>query len=154
LPLALGRPVPDFLLNNQHGEDVALSSFRGRQAVGIMFFPFAFSRICTGELRDVRDALADLPRAGVELLAISCDPMFALRAFSDAESLGFPMLSDFWPHGEVARRYAVFDEQRGCALRGTFLVDVQGVLRWKVENTMPDERDWAATKQALLTLRS
>lgn len=153
MSLVLGRRVPDFQLKNQHGEDVSLSAFRGVKAVAVMFFPFAFSRTCTGELRDVRDGLSDLP-PGVELLALSCDPMFTLRAFADAEGLSFPLLSDFWPHGEVARRYAVFDEQRGCALRGTFVVDEEGVLCWKVEHAMAQARDWAAAHRALLALTS
>lgn len=152
MSLELGRRVPDFRLKSQHGEDISLSSFRGVKPVAVLFFPFAFSRTCTGELRDVRDGSAGLPRDSVELLTISCDPMFTLRAFADAERLSFPMLSDFWPHGEVARRYDVLDEQRGCALRGTFVVDRQGVLRWKVVNGMPQARDWAATRRALRAL--
>ncbi len=151
MPL-LGRPVPDFQLKNQHGEDVSLSSFRGVKAVAVMFFPFAFSRTCTGELRDVRDGLPDLPPASVELLTISCDPMYTLRAFADVERLSFSLLSDFWPHGDVARRYGIFDEQHGCALRGTYVVDRHGLLRWKVENSMPQARDWAAARRVLSTL--
>ncbi len=151
MPL-LGRPVPDFQLKNQHGEDVSLSSFRGVKAVAVMFFPFAFSRTCTGELRDVRDGLPDLPPASVELLTISCDPMYTLRALADVERLSFSLLSDFWPHGDVARRYGIFDEQHGCALRGTYVVDRHGLLRWKVENGMPQARDWAAARRVLSTL--
>ena len=152
LSLALGCPAPDFQLQSQHGEDVSLSSFRGEKAVAVMFFPFAFSRTCTGELRDVRDGLSSLAQASVQLVTVSCDPIFTLRAFAEAEHLSFPLLSDFWPHGEVARRYAVFDEQRGCASRGTFVVDRQGLLCWKVENSTSHARDWSATRQALSLL--
>ncbi len=149
-PLRIGEPAPDFALRNQHGETLSLSGHRGQTAVVVMFYPFAFSRVCTSELGAVRDALPDLPDAIV--LAVSCDPMFTLRAFADAEHLGFDLLSDFWPHGEVARRYGVFDEQRGCALRGTFVIDTQGVLRWKGKHELPGARDLTEARQALVDL--
>jgi peroxiredoxin len=105
-----------------------------------MFYPYAFSRVCTGELTAVRD-LPAFGSAEVQLLAVSCDPMFTLRAFAERESLTFPLLSDFWPHGEVAKAYGVFDEERGCAQRSTFIVDRSGVVRWSVHKPMPEARD-------------
>jgi mycoredoxin-dependent peroxiredoxin len=135
-----GREAPDFELRDQHGHPTRLSSFRGSQAVVVMFYPYAFSRVCTGELSAVRDHPA-FARAGVQLLAVSCDPMFALRALAERDSLSFPLLSDFWPHGEVARAYGVFDEERGCAERSTFIVDRSGWVRWVVHNPMPEARD-------------
>jgi len=138
--LEAGAPAPDFELRDQHGATVRLSALRGK-AVVVMFYPFAFSSVCTGELADVRDRQPTFESDGVQLLAVSCDPMFALRAFADRDGLSFPLLSDFWPHGEVARAYGVFDEQRGCAERSTFIVDQQGVLRWSVHNQKPDARD-------------
>jgi len=150
--LETGRPAPDFALKSQHGEDITLASYRGRRAVVVMFYPFAFSSICTGELAEVRDHLPEFDNDDVALLAVSCDPMFAVRAFADAEGFTFPLLSDFWPHGEVARRYGVFDAERGCALRGTFVLDASGILRWKVENGFPDARELEAVKRALTQL--
>jgi len=150
--LETGRPAPDFALKSQHGEDITLASYRGRRAVVVMFYPFAFSSICTGELAEVRDHLPEFDNDDVALLAVSCDPMFAVRAFADAEGFTFPLLSDFWPHGEVARRYGVFDAERGCALRGTFVLDASGILRWKVENGFPDARELKAVKRALTQL--
>ena len=141
MTLSIGQPAPDFELRDQNGEGVVLSSFRGRRAVVVMFYPFAFSRVCTGELCAVRDNLPRFESADAQLLAVSCDPMFALRAFAEQDRLAFPLLSDFWPHGEVARRYGVFSEDRGCADRSTFILDKQGVLRWQVHSAMPDARD-------------
>ena len=117
---------PDFTLRDQHGQDVSLSSFRGRKAVVVMFYPFAFSRVCTGELCAVRDRLPTFESDDVQVLALSCDPMFALRAFAEQDGLTFPLLSDFWPHGAVARAYGVFNEERGCSDRSTFIVDKDG----------------------------
>ena len=111
--LALGTPAPDFLLRDQFGQDVSLSSYRGRKAVVIVFYPYAFSGVCTGEMAAIRDRLAEFMTFDTEVLAISCDPIYALRAFADQDGLNFPLLSDFWPHGEVTRAYGVFDESEG-----------------------------------------
>ncbi|KAA1423595.1 peroxiredoxin [Mumia zhuanghuii] len=140
MTIEIGTAAPDFTLKNQHGEDVTLSGLRGKKAL-LVFYPFAFSGICTGELCEIRDNLAAFNDLGAEVLAISCDPMFSLRAFAEQDGLTFSLLADFWPHGAVASAYGVFDEARGCALRGSFLVDEEGVVRWKVENGLPDARD-------------
>ena len=139
--LCIGDEAPDFTLRDQFGQDVRLSDFRGRKAVVLMFFPFAFTGVCTGELSGVRDRLDEFLTFETEVLAISCDPVYSLRAFADQDGLNFPLLSDFWPHGAVAETYGVFNERRGCADRSTFIVDKQGVLRWSVHNAMPDARD-------------
>ena len=136
-----GQQAPDFELKDQHGQSVRLSSFRGEKAVVVLFYPFAFSRVCTGELCEIRDNLPTFVSDDVQLLAISCDHMFSLRAFADADGLDFPLLSDFWPHGEVSRTFDNFDEERGCSNRSTFIIDKEGVLRWVVRNEMPDARD-------------
>jgi peroxiredoxin len=149
---AVGAVAPDFELRDQHGQQVRLSSYRGSKAVVVMFYPYAFSRVCSGELGDVRDNHPELTSDDVQLLAVSCDPMFALRAFADRDGLTFPLLSDFWPHGEVATAYGVFDAARGCAKRSTFIVDREGVLRWSVHNAMPDARDLAEQSRVLALL--
>jgi len=136
-----GRPAPDFELRDQHGAPVRLSSFRGAKAVVLMFYPYAFSRVCTRELSAVRDQQPAFESDTVQVLAVSCDPMFSLRAFAEQDSLTFPLLSDFWPHGEVAKAYGVFDSERGCAERSTFIVDRDGLVRWSVHNAMPEARD-------------
>jgi peroxiredoxin len=147
--LEVGDPAPDFLLKNQHGEDISLSSFRGAPVV-LVFFPFAFSGICTGEFAEIRDHAAELD--GAEVLAISCDHFFANRAFADAQELEFSVLSDFWPHGEVSRAYGIFNENEGVAERGTYVIDGSGVVRWKVEQGIGEPRDLGAYRKALATL--
>ena len=139
--LELGGPAPDFTLRDQFGQDVSLSSYRDKKAVAILFYPYAFSGVCTGEMAGVRDRLAEFLTFETEVLAISCDPVYSLRVFADQDGLNFPLLSDFWPHGEVAQRYGVFNADRGCAERATFIVDRDGVLRWSVHNQMPQARD-------------
>ena len=139
--LELGGPAPDFTLRDQFGQDVTLSSFRGSKAVAIFFYPYAFSGVCTGEMAGIRERLDEFLTFDTEVLAISCDPVYSLRAFADAEGLNFPLLSDFWPHGEIARSYDVFDEARGCPLRSSYVIDTQGVVRWSVHNASPNGRD-------------
>ena len=139
--LETGAAAPDFSLRDQFGQDVALSSFRGRKAVAIFFFPFAFSGVCTGEMAGIRARLDQFLTFDTEVLAISCDPVYALRAFADSDGLNFPLLSDFWPHGEVTQKYGVFDEQRGCPRRSSYVLDKEGVVRWSVHHANPEGRD-------------
>jgi len=139
--LSLGGAAPDFLLRDQFGQDVSLSSFRGRKAVALVFFPYAFSGVCTGEMSGIRDRLAEFLTFDTEVLAISCDPVYALRAFADQDGLNFPLLSDFWPHGEVARAYDVFDERTGAARRSSYIVDKEGSVAWSVHHPSPEGRD-------------
>ncbi len=141
--LANGDPAPDFTLRDQFGQDTTLSSFRGRKAVALVFYPYAFSGICTGEMSGIRERLDEFLTFDTEVLAISCDPTYSLRVFADQDGLNFPLLSDFWPHGEVARAYDVFDEAKGCALRASYVVDKAGVVRWTVQNDQPEGRDLA-----------
>lgn len=144
--------APDFELKDQHGTPVRLSDFRGKKDVVLVFYPLAFSGICTGELRAIRDELPTLGGDGVQVLAVSVDSVFALRAWSDQENFRFPLLSDFWPHGGAAQAYGVFDDVKGLARRGTFIIDKQGVVRWKVDNAIPDARDLDEYRKALAEL--
>lgn len=139
--LRLGGPAPDFTLRDQFGQTITLSSFAGQKAVALLFYPFAFSGVCTGELSGVRDRLDEFLTFDTEVLALSCDPVYSLRAFADMEGLNFPLLSDFWPHGAVTDSYEVFDERRGMPRRSSYVIDRQGQLRWSVHNADPDGRD-------------
>ena len=141
MPLEQGQAAPDFELRDQHGQTVTLSSYANEKAVVLVFYPFAFSRVCTGELCELRDELPRFVTDDVQLLALSCDPVFTLRAFADQDRLEFPLLSDFWPHGAVSKAFGVFDEEHGCSRRSTFIVDRDRVLRWSVHNAMPEARD-------------
>ncbi|MFR9726753.1 peroxiredoxin [Streptomyces sp. MS19] len=147
-----GTKAPDFTLKNQHGQTVSLGDYRGEKNVVLLFYPFAFSGTCTGELCALRDQLPAFVNDDVQLLAVSADSFFSLRVFAEQEGLEYPLLSDFWPHGDVSRAYGVFDEEKGCAVRGTFIIDKEGVVRWTVVNGLPDARDlddYVAALQAL-----
>jgi peroxiredoxin (alkyl hydroperoxide reductase subunit C) len=154
MTVEVGSEAPDFTLNDYNKQPVQLSSFRGDKPVLLVFYPFAFSRVCTGELCEVVDSLSTFASDDVQTLAVSCDPMFTLRAFAEQEGLTFPLLSDFWPHGEVARRYGVLDDEDGFALRGTFLIDRSGRIAWSEVRGIGQGRDFKAYREALATLRA
>lgn len=136
-----GEQAPDFTLLDQNREEFTLAELRGRRAVLIVFYPFAFTGICTGELNRIRDDLPSFQNDAVETVTISCDSVYSQKVFSLREGFEFPLLADFWPHGEVARRYGVFNETGGYADRGTFLVDREGVVRFTERNSIGDGRD-------------
>jgi peroxiredoxin len=152
MAVEIGDAAPDFELPDQHGTPVKLSSFRGAKNVGLVFYPLAFSPVCSGELCGMRDEFPEVNRDDVELLTVSVDSFFSHRAWADAENFQFELLADFWPHGAVAKEYGVFDADRGVALRGTFIIDKEGVVRWKVVNAIPQARDIADYQKALAAL--
>jgi peroxiredoxin len=140
----VGERAPDLRARTQHGETVTLDDLLAGPEDGrllLVFYPWAFSGICTGELGALRAGHAELTEAGVRVVAVSCDAMFTLRAFAEAEDLPFELLSDHWPHGEIARTYGVFDDEAGCALRGSFLLDRSGTVTWRVLNGIGEARD-------------
>ncbi len=148
----VGQEAPDFTLRSADNEKVTLSSFRGVKNVVLVFYPWAFTGTCTGELCEIRDRIATFASDDVVTLAVSCDPRFSLRVFAEQQGYTFPLLSDFWPHGEVAQRYGVFDERAGAAIRGTFIIDKAGIIRYTVVNAIPDARDPDAYEAVLATL--
>ncbi len=152
MAVEVGQQAPDFELKDQHGTPVRLSGFRGKKNVVLVFYPLAFSGVCSGELAAMRDEFPEASRDDVELLTVSVDSRYSLRAWSDAEHFGFSLLADFWPHGDTARLYGVFDENMGIATRGTFIIDKDGVVRWKVVNPIPQARDIADYQKALASL--
>jgi peroxiredoxin len=145
----VGQVAPDFVLRDQQGKSVSLSDYKGFKNVVVVFYPFAFSGICTGELCEIRDNLGDFESDDVQVLAISCDHMFAQRAWSDAEGFFFPVLSDYWPHGVTAQAYGVFDHSGGFSTRGTFLIDRAGIIRWTLVNGPSERRDFGGYRAAL-----
>jgi peroxiredoxin len=147
--ITVGDQAPDFTLTNQFGEEITLSSFRGKKPVVLVFYPLSFSGICTGELCELRDNLAMLEADGVELLAISVDSKFVQAKFAEQEGYKFNVLADFWPHGAVAESYSVFLEERGIATRATFVIDKNGVVVAKFETAPGEPRKLSDYKKSL-----
>jgi peroxiredoxin len=152
MAISVGAEAPDFVLKDQHGQDVRLSSFRGVRNVLLVFYPLAFTGTCQGELCSVRDNLNDFVNDAVQTLAISVDSSPAHRVWAEQQGYTFPLLADFWPHGAVAQAYGVFNEERGFANRGTFLIDKQGIVRFAEENQPGQARDQDGWRKAIAAL--
>lgn len=150
--IEVGQQAPEFSLVNQHGETVTLAQFRGVKNVVLVFYPFSFTGVCTGELCEIRDRLESFDNDDTVTLAVSCDSKFTQRVFADREGYPFSVLSDFWPHGEVARAYGVFVEKVGAAKRGTFVIDKAGVVRWSVIHEIGQARDADEYEKVLASL--
>lgn len=140
-PLEVGSVAPDFTLRDQNNEVVQLSQFRGQKAVLIVFYPFAFTGICTGELQQISAHHGEFVSDDVQVLTISIDTPYSHKIFSQRDDLDFPLLSDFWPHGAVAEAYGVFNDVVGVANRGTFLIDRDGIIRFSEVNEIGVGRD-------------
>jgi peroxiredoxin len=140
-PLEVGEVAPDVALRDADRRLVRLSEHAAGRAAVVVFYPWAFSGVCSGELCSIRDRLPDLDNERSATIAISCDAPASLRAFADRDGYTFPLLSDHWPHGAVSRAFGVFDERAGAALRGTFVLDADRVVLWRVVNAIPDARE-------------
>lgn len=152
MPIEVGQPAPDFTSRDQHNQEISLADFRGARAVLLVFYPFAFSRICTKELDAIRDDRATYQNPDVQVLPISVDHPFALKAWSEERGYDFPLLSDFWPHGATASAYGCFNDKAGFALRGTFLIDEDGIVRYAAVNEPGEQRDPAQWRDAISRL--
>jgi peroxiredoxin len=152
--ISIGGHAPDFALRDQHGAAVALSDFAGAKDVLIVFFPFAFSGVCGGELAELRDGIDQIVDDRTEVLAVSCDHRYSLRAYAERDRFPFSLLSDFWPHGAVSRAYDAFDERLGCSTRVSVVVDRAGEVSWAVRGDFDRARDFAEYRRVLSDLRN
>ncbi|MET0236471.1 MAG: peroxiredoxin [Kibdelosporangium sp.] len=152
MAVEVGTKAPDFTLNDYNKQAVTLSSYQGEKNVLLVFYPFAFSGLCQGELCQVRDEIATYDNADVQVVGVSIDTPFSLKAWAEQQGYQFPLLSDFWPHGTVAQAYGVFNDKAGLANRGTFLIDKEGTVRFAEINQPGEPRDQEAWKKAVADL--
>jgi peroxiredoxin (alkyl hydroperoxide reductase subunit C) len=150
--IEVGEQAPDFTLRDQNNEEFTLSSSRGVRSVLVIFYPLAFTGICTDELGAVRDDTSTYQNGEVQAVSISVDSAYVQKIFSQREAYEFPMLSDFWPHGGVAKSYGVFNEDNGFANRGTFLVDKDGIVRFAEMNGPGEGRNADNWRDAIAKL--
>ncbi len=142
MAIETGAEAPEFDLEVDRDERVRLSDFRGRRNVLLVFHPFAFTPVCEEEARDLQENLAAFEHAETEVILVSCDPSAARQAWKRQLGLSYTLASDFWPHGAAAQAYGVFDEERGAPIRGTFLIDKEGIVVW----TLVHDRDTRRTE--------
>jgi Peroxiredoxin len=152
MAVEVGEAAPDFELKDQHGTPSGCPVSAAPRTSCWSFTRWRSAACAPASCAAIRDEFPEVNRDDVELLTVSVDSTFAHRAWADAEHFQFGLLSDFWPHGEVAKLYGVFDSERGLATRGTFIIDKDGVVRWKVVNPIPQARDLAEYSKALAAL--
>lgn len=127
MTLEIGDAAPPFELRDQDRNIVSAASLGGRRSL-LVFIPFPFTRTCESEMCALRDQRARLSDLDANVVAITCDTSPSNKKWADDNGFGFPILSDFWPHGEVARAYGVFNEIVGVANRFTFVLDAEGTI--------------------------
>jgi peroxiredoxin len=127
--LAPGNPAPEFRLQATPGQPVALSDFSGKPVI-LAFYPADWSPVCGDQMALYSEVLPEFQRYGAALLGISVDGVWCHAAFAKDRSLGFPLLSDFEPKGQVARAYGAYRDQDGVAERALFVIDKAGIVRW------------------------
>lgn len=149
MSVQVGDQAPDFELRDQTGQPVRLSDYQGKKAVVLVFYPASFTGVCESEMCAIRDRIDAFRNDDVETIAISVDSSPAHRRWAEEQGFDFPLLADFWPHGEVARTYGVFDEQLGVAVRGTFVIDTDGKVIYTDRNPIPEARDPETWRAAL-----
>ncbi|GAB2515704.1 redoxin domain-containing protein [Paramicrobacterium agarici] len=140
--LSIGDVAPEFDLPDQHGRRLRLSDLRGTRTV-LVFLPLAFSAVCAGELEQLSADERIFEAAGAEVVGVTVDSMFSLRAWADSVATSIRLLSDFWPHGAVCARYEAFDAARGRAKRVTVAIDGEG----RVVTTFSTPADRARTTE-------
>jgi mycoredoxin-dependent peroxiredoxin len=148
MAVEVGSEAPDFTLRDENGEEFTLSSLRGRNVV-LFFYPLAFSSTCTRELHDITGAADRYEAAGAEVIGISVDSPYALKAFKRDEELKAKLLADFHPKGEVAKKYGAYIEDAGIATRATFVIDKDGKIAYKVVNNPGQARNQEEYLEAL-----
>ncbi len=148
MSISVGEKAPDFALSNQHGEQFQLRDYRGKPVV-LVFYPFSFSGVCTGELCELRDNIKIFQDAKVELVGISVDSKYTQAAFAKAENYDFQLLADFWPHGQVSKQFGVFLDDKGFATRATFVIDSDGLVVAKFITAPGQARNLAEYRSAL-----
>lgn len=152
MALKVGDDAPDFELRSHRGGTVKLSSFRGQRQVVVAFHPLAFTPVCATQMSGYQTNLDRFEALGAAVLGVSVDAQPAKSAW--AETLGaisFDLLSDFHPHGDVARRYGVYRENDGISERAIFVVDKQGKIAWAKTYAIPEPPDTAELLQVLQT---
>jgi peroxiredoxin len=150
MALKAGDEAPDFELRSHRGGTVKLSDFRGKRQVVVAFHPLAFTPVCAAQMCGYQSDLSRFDAADATVLGISIDAQPSKSAW--AQTLGpisFDLLSDFYPHGDVARKYGVFRERDGISERAIFVVDKAGKIAWAKVYDIPQQPDNADLFAAL-----
>jgi mycoredoxin-dependent peroxiredoxin len=138
--IGTGDEAPAFDLQAEAGARVRLQDFRGRRNVLLVFHPYAWTPVCEEEARDLQENLPSFESAETDVVLVACDPPASRQAWKEHLGLTYTLASDYWPHGAASRAYGVFDDSTGAPVRGTFLIDKEGVVVWSLVNDADTRR--------------
>ena len=127
--IAPGTQVPDFTLQTADGEDFTQADLQGKTTV-LVFYPFAFSPVCTDQLQVYEEVLADIEAQGARIFAVSTDAGHAQKAFRESLNVTIPQLSDFEPKGAASKAFGAYFEPGGMTNRALVIVNPEGVVQW------------------------
>jgi mycoredoxin-dependent peroxiredoxin len=152
--IGTGDKAPEFDLEEDHGQPrVRLADYLGRSNVLLVFHPFAYTAVCTEEALDLQENLASFRNANTEIVFVSCDASAARQAWKRELGAEYTFASDFWSHGAAAKQYGVFNEDNGAPIRGTFLIDKDGIVIWSLVKDTNTQRT-EMVPESLDTLRT
>jgi len=146
MPLTAGTPAPDFTLPSTVGDKVTLSDFRGKKNVLLLFYPLDFSPVCSIENKQCAEMLPTVPGGAddIQVLGISVDSLWSHKAFAAQNGITYPLLADFHPKGEVAKKYGVYLDEKGISARTAFVIGRDGVIKEVFASDIPVGRDIGA----------
>lgn len=151
MPIAVGEKAPDFKLPDQNKNEVTLESLKGQAAV-LAFYPLDFSPVCSKEHACFVDDLKQFQGLGARVLGISIDSPFSHAAFAEKMKISYPLLADFHPKGEVAKKFGLYLEEKGITNRATVILDKEGVVRYVQVYDVPQQRNNKEIVEALKKL--
>jgi peroxiredoxin len=141
MALKTGDPAPDFTLPATVGDKVTLSDYRGKKSVLLLFYPLDFSPVCSVENKQCAELLPTRGADDVQVLGISVDSLWAHKAFAAQNDISYPLLADFHPKGDVARKYGVYLEDKGIAARTAFVIGKDGKIKDVIASDIPVARN-------------
>jgi peroxiredoxin len=144
MPLTPGTPAPDFTLPSTVGDKVSLSDYRGKKSVLLLFYPLDFSPVCSVENKTCAELLPTAGSDQVQVLGVSVDSLWSHKAFAAQNGVTYPLLADFHPKGEVAKKYGVYLDEKGISARTAFVIGRDGVIKDVVASDIPVGRDIGA----------
>lgn len=149
MPAVVGQPAPDFSLRDTQGNTVTLNDLKGQKSI-VAFLPNPHTGICDTEACALRDDYSSLSGDGAKVVIISVHGVPQLKHWAEENNIQFPVLSDFWPHGATAQAYGCFNEERGIAMRCSYVLDKDGIVREIIKSdALGEARDHSAYAKAL-----
>jgi peroxiredoxin len=153
MTLSAGEDAPDFELRSHRGGTVRLSDYRGKKNVVLAFHPLAFTPVCATQMTGYEADRQRVEQLDAVVLGLSIDPQPAKTAWANSlGSISFDLLSDSYPHGEVARKYGVFRQKEGFSERAVFVIGKDGRVKWSKVYDIPEQPDNADVFEALSNL--